>query len=57
MYLQKEKQRYTEMRDTVSLEMEEVKKCSQSIEEVGTGNVEDRPCLAIICCIFIYVCL
>lgn len=35
MYLQKEKQRYSEMREKVEQEMEEVKKCSQSIEEVG----------------------
>lgn len=35
MYLQKEKQRYSEMREKVEQEMEEVKKRSQSIEEVS----------------------
>lgn len=46
MYLQKEKQRYSEMRETVEQEMEEVKKCSQSIEEVGLEDVEERLCLS-----------
>ncbi|KAK8390230.1 hypothetical protein O3P69_010137 [Scylla paramamosain] len=52
LYLQKEKQRYSEMRETVQQEMEEVKKCSQSIEETLPNTItndEQKEIISLLC--------
>ncbi|KAG0721340.1 Kinesin-like protein KIF19 [Chionoecetes opilio] len=52
MYLQKEKQRYSEMRETVEQEMAEVKKCSQSIEETLPNTItndEQKEIISLLC--------
>ncbi|XP_045115573.1 kinesin-like protein KIF19 isoform X2 [Portunus trituberculatus] len=52
LYLQKEKQRYSEMRERVEEEMAEVKKCSHSIEEDLPNtitNEEHKEIISLLC--------
>lgn len=49
MYLQKEKQRYSEMREKVEQEMDEVKKRSQCIEEVSDKQKAGKRWFRLLC--------